>query len=542
MEIKEFLGALKEWNVTLTVENEKLILKGDKSSLSKDELKDIKLNGFIINYIKENKNELMGYLSPFSRETAPIKKNKNISAIYRLSGLQEGMLFHGIYDEAVGAYIEQFSCDLIDVDPELLSRSWGYILNAHSILRTAFHYDAFKVPVQCVYKDVKLPITLLDYTGMDASRQAALIKEYAETDRARGIDFKVAPLMRFALFKLSANRYRMIWTSHHILFDGWSLPILMAEFLSNYKSLQSGEDILPREEDKFEVYIRYLDQVDKTKEGAYWSAYLAGLEQNTLLPFIAATTDRNKGVGSFKTIPLQLDIITSTKIQKFVHQNRLTVNTLVQAVWAYLLHKYTGNSNIAYGVIVSGRPEDLPGVEQRVGLYINTLILHSVLRHEQNILDWLQLLQNEQVNSRQWQHTPLQLARQWSGVQGDLFDTLLIFENYPINEAIANEQSALRVENVDYDEHTNYPLNILIQSTDTIFIRFNYNALLLDEAYVKDISGHFENVLLQLIENADGKVGDLTVLTSSQQQELLVKFNSFQTGYNTHDSIIEYFE
>ena len=377
---------------------------------------------------------------------------------------------------------------------------------------------------------------------MEPSCQAALVKEYAATDRARGIDFKVAPLMRFALLKLSDNRYRMIWTSHHILFDGWSLPILMAEFLSNYKSLQLGEDILPREEDKFEVYIRYLDQVDKSKEGAYWSAYLAGLEQNTLLPFIAATTDRNKGVGSFKTIPLQLDIITSIKIQKFAQQNRLTVNTLVQAVWAYLLHKYTGNSNIAYGVIVSGRPEDLPGVEQRVGLYINTLILHSVLRHEQNILDWLQLLQNEQVNSRQWQHTPLQLARQWSGVQGDLFDTLLIFENYPINEAIASEQSALRVENVDHEEHTNYPLNILIQSTDTIYIRFNYNALLLDEAYVKDICGHFENVLLQLIEKADGKVGDLGLITLAEQQRLLVDFNTTGVAYPPGETVISLFE
>ena len=542
MEIKEFLGDLKDRNVTLTVKNEKLILKGDKSSLSEDELKEIKSNGFIINYIKENKIELIAYLSLFSQEIAPIKKNKDITSVYRLSGLQEGMLFHSLYDEAVGAYVEQFSCDLVDVDPELLSRSWGHILDAHSILRTSFHHDAFKVPVQCVHKHVKLPITLLDYTGVEPSCQAALVKEYAATDRARGIDFKVAPLMRFALLKLSDNRYRMIWTSHHILFDGWSLPILMAEFLSNYKSLQSGEDILPREEDKFEVYIRYLDQVDKSKEGAYWSGYLAGLEQNTLLPFIAATTDRNKGVGSFKTIPLQLDIITSIKIQKFAQQNRLTVNTLLQAVWAYLLHKYTGNSNIAYGVIVSGRPEDLPGVEQRVGLYINTLILHSVLRHEQNILDWLQLLQNEQVNSRQWQHTPLQLARQWSGVQGDLFDTLLIFENYPINEAIASEQSALRVENVDHEEHTNYPLNILIQSTDTIYIRFNYNALLLDEAYVKDICGHFENVLLQLIEKADGKVGDLELITLAEQQRLLIDFNTTGVAYPPGETVISLFE
>lgn len=309
-----------------------------------------------------------------------------IEGLYRLSGLQQGMLFHGLYNEGKGAYLEQMSCDFINLNIDILKKTWDYIIKRHSILRTSFIYSEISIPVQSVNREVKLPLEILDYSELGKVRQEAALKEHEEADRNKGFDFNVAPLMRIALIKLSEDRYRMLWTWHHILFDGWSLPVFMEEFLSTYETYNSGKEPVKKEVDKFEDYIRYIERGSKERQEKYWRNYMKGIEQSTLLPFIGATADRTKGKGEYETEVLHLDEETTALIEEFAQKNRLTINTVMQGVWSFLLHHYTGNENITYGAIVSGRPDDLPGVEQRVGLYINTLPLHSILKDDKRLI------------------------------------------------------------------------------------------------------------------------------------------------------------
>jgi hypothetical protein len=162
--------------------------------------------------------------------------------------------------------------------------------------------------------------------------------------------------MRLALIRLQEDRYRMVWSWSHILFDGWSMPILMEEFLSTYESLSSGKEMMKLEADSYEDYIRYTNKRDKEKEQSYWRNYLKGIEQNTLLPFIGSTRERTKGAGEYKTWSLELNPAMSNRLQDFAQSNHVTLNTIMQGVWSQLLHRYTGNENVVYGVIVSGRP------------------------------------------------------------------------------------------------------------------------------------------------------------------------------------------
>ncbi|MEO6230170.1 MAG: amino acid adenylation domain-containing protein [Ferruginibacter sp.] len=542
MNIPDFIGTLNKSNFTLIVEDDKLILKGDKKNLSKEELATLKKNDFIINYIRDNKAELINYINTLAVAEPVEKRAKNITAIYRLSGLQQGMLFHGLYDQGVGAYIEQFKCDLTGVDLEILNQSWDHIIESHSILRTSFNYDAFKVPVQCVHRTVKLPIVLLDFSKITESERAAKLDEYEATDRTTEFDFKVAPLMRLSLIKLDENKHRMIWTSHHILFDGWSLPILMREFLTAFEQLKSGDPLAHFEEDRFEDYIRYIDRIDKVAEESYWRNYLKGIEYSTMLPFIGVAADRNKGLGKYQTLRLILDTSTTGKINQFAQRQRLTVNTLIQGVWSYLLHQYTGNSDVVFGVTVSGRPSDLPGVEHRVGMYINALPFHSVLMEEQNIVQWLQDIQAGQVNSRQYQFTPLQQLQSWAGIHGDWFDTMMTFENFPVNKMLGSKEWSLKVENIHFIEHTNYPLNVIIESAEEINVSFSFNKALLDEVQVSRIRGHFENVLLQIIANEESDIAGLKLLTTAEKQQLLGAFNNTTQEYPQEQTISSLFE
>jgi non-ribosomal peptide synthase protein (TIGR01720 family) len=198
-------------------------------------------------------------------------RKEQVAGLYPLSGLQKGMLFHGLYNGSAGDYTEQLACDLTGVKVDLIIKSWEQLIQRHSILRSGFYYDVFDVPVQVVYREASMPVNLLDYREMNPGQQTAAVNDYEAQDRVKGFDFKTAPLMRLGLLRLSEERYRMIWTWNHILVDGWSMPILMEAFLSSYASLAGGREPLIKPEDRYEDYIRYLERLDKRKQHAYWT-------------------------------------------------------------------------------------------------------------------------------------------------------------------------------------------------------------------------------------------------------------------------------
>lgn len=239
---------------------------------------------------------------------------------------------------------------------------------------------------------------------------------------------------------------------------------------------------------------------------------------------------------------LHLDETITEKIKTYSQNNRITVNTIMQGVWSYLLHQYTGNSDIVYGVIVSGRPDDLPGVEQRVGMYINTLPLHSRKKQDQAIADWLQQIQEEQVASRHYQFTPLQNIQLLTGIKGDLFDSILVFENYPVSKVVSSNKWSLNVRNVQMKEQTNYPLTITIGSSDQINIVFHYNSFLLNEERIAAIKNHFENVLLQLLATEGEKLSSIKLLTKAEEIQVLEEFNNTKVKFPDDQSIVELFE
>lgn len=533
MQIQDFIVDLEKKNFTLVVENKKLILKANRNLLSEEAIRAVKEDQEIIGYIKSRKEELIEYLSQTNGGT---KKNAdNIESIYRLSSLQEGMLFHSLYDAQGEAYIMQFSCDLTNLDLPAFRNSWDQLLKQHSILRSAFYYDAFNIPVQCVYTHVKMPIELLDLRGYGNDEQQQRVREFEGADSKKTFSFKTAPVMRITLLQLSDDHYRMVWTRHHILFDGWSLPVLMDKFLNIYEAFVSGSEAPAFTEDRYEDYIRYIERQDKEAEEQYWTNYLKGLEGNTLLPFISGA-QRNKGVGIYKREELVLNQQFTTNVNDYARQQFITVNTVIQGVWAYLLHQYTGNHDIVYGATVSGRPEDLEGVEHRVGMYINTLPVRSVLNKEQNIKAWFQQIQQEQAQSRQYQHTSLSSVREWTGIVGDLFDNIVVFENYPIDELLASNQWKLQVDNVESNEHNNFPLSVEIGVGSVITVRLNYNSDLLPEFYAKLIAGHFEQLLKQIITAKAEKLSDLRMLTAEEEKQL-DEFNTTYQEYPRDSSI-----
>jgi hypothetical protein len=414
MEIKEFIEHLTQRYFSLTVNDGKLVLKGDKNNLTAAEIDAIRSDSEVIDFIKIHKQEIIDYLLT-NIKSLP-KSNKDIVSVYRLSGLQQGMLFHGLYDNS-GNYMEQFSFELSGVNIPILIKSWQELLNNHTILRSAFNYDSFKIPVQCVYQDVELPIQQLDFRHLNQEETLAAIIQYETNDRLKGFDLKVPPLIRVGLLRIKEDRYRMIWTCHHLLFDGWSLPIMMEEFFQTYEKLLAGLPAPVRQEDKYEDYIRFLEQRDRHAEEVYWRERFNGLHNVTLLPFLNPGVERTKGGTNYRSLSITLDANESLQMNRYVQSNSLTLSTLMQGVWAFLLSRYTNESDVVYGVTVSGRPAELPDVENRVGMFINTIPFRTQLNDSLNFTNWLQNIQSEQVHARQFQYTPLSDIKGWAEVK-----------------------------------------------------------------------------------------------------------------------------
>ena len=542
--MKQFIQKLSNKNLFLKEKNGELILNGKKGKLTKGEILAIKNDHTIIDFIKKNKTELIDYLKAEEKLVAQNNKSKNITAIYGLSPMQEGMLFHELYDSDSIAYTNQMVMGFPDgLNLEAFKKSCNYVLKNHSILRTAFFHEDLSVPIQSVFKKVEMPITMVDFSDLSKNEQEKALKKAIAEDQHTSFDFTIPPLMRATLFKISDDEYQMVWTHHHIIIDGWSMPIIMSELLEAYDIYCVGKEPIEREEDQYKDYIDYIASKDEKEETSYWENYMETLQEGSLLPFVEKNIARNKGVGEFQSEKLFFDEDFTNEIRAFCQQHHLTANTLVQGVWSYLLARYTGKKEIVFGVTVSGRPSDYENTEERVGLYINTLPLHAKLQWQQSILDFLKELQNEQTTAREYQYSSLSSIKRWSGIQGEFFDSLLVYESYPVGDLTEKESaSTMKAGTMDVEEKTNYLLTLEVGLARTLGINMDFNASLLEASHVCMIKEHFRIALTDFVNNSEKSISKANYLTSEEENVLLNDLNQTATDYPKDKNAVLLFE
>lgn len=472
--------------------------------------------------------ELSGFLKEYENGKA---RSSQITSISRLSPMQEGMLFHSLFDTASEAYIEQMVIDLPEgLEVESMQNAWAYVLKNHDILRSKFIHQAFSIPVQGVYDEVFMPVELLDYSELKKEHQQEAIRNFLDHDRAKGFDFNEVPLMRITLIKTGTKAYQMVWTSHHILTDGWSIPMIMGELLVAYEAYASGMIPPEKAEDRYEEFIHHIYKQDQYKEREFWLQHMEGFENPTLLPFAGNSPDRNKGKGKSKESTLVIDSQLTEELKRYAQSNHVTMNTVTQGIWALLLSHYTRSKDVTFGVTVSGRPSDLKDAEQKVGLFINTIPIRIQFTSNQKVTNWLGELQKGHTLAREYQHTALTTIQRLIGVQGDLFDSLLVFENHPMGEVLAKDW-LLKVGGIQSKEQTNYLLTLIVGLGKNLNIKFNYNDEMLEDAHIELIKGHFEALLKQIVSQAEAEVSSLKLLTAIEKQRFLVDYNATAVDY-----------
>ncbi len=469
----------------------------------------------------------------------------NIEDIYPLSPMQEGMIFHALYAPESRVYFEQDNYTIEgELDVSAMKRAWERVVERHPVLRTAFVLKRRDNPLQVVYRRLDLPWTYLDWRGIAASQQQNGLSDLLKADQEEGFDLSRAPIIRLTLIRMADQYYHFVWRFHHALMDRTSVSLVFKELFTIYKAIARGGNIQLKEPRPYREYISWLRRQDMSKAEAFW--------RKTLKDFTAPTpfaVDRPAGNSSdekedYKKESLKFSLAETAKLQSLARRHRLTLNTLVQGVWALLLSRYSGEQQVVFGTTMSGRPTDLAGAESMVGLFINTLVVRAQIEEDAPVLTWLRQLQAQQAEAYQYIFTPLVQVQGWSEVPRSkpLFESLLIFESRTRESDLQEPGADISIRRISSYEMPNFPLSLLAWPNQELMLDIWYDCRRFDRIAVKRMAGHIQTLMEGIASDPAQRLSQLPLLTSSERHRLLVEWNNTEINYPTDQWIHESFE
>jgi non-ribosomal peptide synthase protein (TIGR01720 family) len=453
-----------------------------------------------------------------------VGNDRTVEDVYTLSPLQEGILFHCLHAQNSGAYITHLVLRLDGaIDVQAFQRAWDRLIARHTVLRTGFLWDQVSEAVQVVRRDAKVAWSEEDWRGADDEVQLENLRAFLKEDRLQGFDLSKAPLIRLALFRIDENAYYFVWTHHHLVIDGWSVPLVLQEVLELYQaSLRDAESALSTAR-PFRDYIAWLRRQDLVKAESYWRRTLAGLEAPTSWG-VPKSTD--EGPGEIGNVEYQCRLsLTSTKsLRAFAREHDLTVNTVVQGAWALLLGAYSGESDVVYGAALSGRPPSLTDVTRIPGMFINTLPIRVAIDADLSVRQWLRRLQEQQVELREYEYSALAQVQGWSQVPRSvpLFDAIVAFQNFPVDRTLIEEAArhGLGIQLVLSQEQSTAPFTLFVVLEEELHIRLVYDRKRFDDRAIAAIADRYLRILEGIIASGDAALIDLRIEDDSRVPQL----------------------
>jgi amino acid adenylation domain-containing protein/non-ribosomal peptide synthase protein (TIGR01720 family) len=433
-------------------------------------------------------------------------RRAGVEDLYPLTPLQHGLLFHSLAAQGSGAYVEQVLCTLRgELDTGALTAAWGEMVERHPVLRTSIVGLDLARPLQRVAAHAAAEVEEEDWRALDAATRERRIAERFAALWRDGLDLDRAPLALWSLWRTGETEHLLHWSYHHLLLDGWSFAELVAELAGVYEARRAGLAPRLRPRRPFRDFVAWLERRDLAPAESYWRRTLAGFAGPAPLwaggvPPVdfAATAAAPRPEPLVELLPEPLSAALGAAAQGA----RLTLNTLVQGAWGVLLARYGGTSDVVFGVTLAGRPPELPGAESMLGLFINTLPLRLAVPGEAAPLPWLRRVQQAQAELREHEHTPLPQVQRWSEVPpgAPLFETLLVFENYPRDSGLLRLGTSLGLAEVRIGEHTHYPLALAVLPGDRLALRLDYDGGRWDQAAAGRLLAHLRNLLAGLAE------------------------------------------
>jgi non-ribosomal peptide synthase protein (TIGR01720 family) len=444
-----------------------------------------------------------------------------ISDLYPLSPMQQGMLFQSLSEAE--AYVEQMQATLKGyLDKEAFQQAWQQVIDRHPILRTGFIWEGVDTPLQFVAKKAELNLLYHDWRGIPIMEHAAKLREFLAAERSCGFPLATPPLMRIVLLQTADDEHFFVWTHHHLLLDGWSVPIVLQEVLECYEARQQqrAPHLTPRV--PYRNYIAWLQQRDHQEIPSaqmHWQKLFEGIAAPTSLSFAektSVTSQKPFAVTHHRNLSEQ----ATAALQSLARQQQLTLNTLVQGAWALLLAHFSGEPQVIFGAVVSGRPAELPGAETMVGMFINTLPMVARFDQTPSLMEWLKQFQQQQADTRNYEHLPVSQVQGWSGVPRtqSLFESIVVFENYPVDESLRQRGGSVGVRGYEAVTALNAPLTLEATPGKHLHLELTYDGARFDEKKMARMMDAVDWLLQQISANAAVSLQAMQQSLSEMQQ------------------------
>lgn len=483
-------------------------------------------------------------------ELAQLDPDDALVDIYRLSPLQEGIYFHWLSEKSSSLYFEQmaYTVKANHLDLDLIKAAYQKLIERHPVLRTSFTSDFAGVPLQLVHKTFPLHFAVEsneDSLSFESFRST--VERVKREELSKRFELNRTSQARLTIVPSNNGFYEFIWGFHHILMDGWCMSVLFKDFYGILSSLMKGEEVNLPTPPRYSDYINWLDQIDKQDSQNYWKQTLDGYTGGVELPFKCS----QPGTGKYSEIKLRFTIEGARfdRINQVCQSLQITPNTFLQGSWGYLLSRYTNRQDVVFGAVVSGRPAELPGMENSIGLFINSIPVRVQYNWGDTVAQLLTKLQQQAIDGTPHHYLNLSDVQAQSTAGVNLIDQLFIFENYPVQELIfENLQNSGSAEDlrpeitaVDAFEQTNYDLNLVVGPGETsMTVDLKYNEEVFDNVFMKNMLKHLEDLLETFSTTPDLRLGQLSVL-SGQEADKIAETNRTAADYPMDQSILELF-
>jgi amino acid adenylation domain-containing protein len=456
---------------------------------------------------------------------------------YVISPLQEGMLFHSLYAPGSQMYVRQIVYTVREsLNVPAFRRAWERVVERHPILRASLRWQDVEEPVQEVHRRIDLPLEERDWRVLSPDEQSRQLESFSLSDRRQSFDLTKAPLLRLTLIRFADAEYRLVWTFHHIISDGYSDVLILKEVFALYDALRLGQDLALEPASPYGEHCRRMRRQSFADSEEFWKERLYGFDTPTALAIGPEVGLPSNGEDAMAERSIQLPVLLTAELKSLARRYDLTLSTLMHGAWALLLSRYSGERDVVFGVVRGCRRSALGGrgAASVVGPFINTLPMRVRVSPRLSLPAWLKGLRDQWLDMRDHEQLPLariqDLCRLPPGTP--LFESIVVFDRQQID-------SAVRGQGVDWagrelrsiQAKTNYPLTLAVYGEGSLLLTVHYDRSRFDEEAVERALNHLHNLLRGIAANPEKTLSGLKLLTGAEEHQLLVGWNQTQAPF-----------
>jgi len=408
----------------------------------------------------------------------------------------------------------QIQCELSgSLDLDLFRSAWNMVFNRYQVLKSSIHWENLEKPMQVVRDKVEVPWEVQDWSGLRERAVKRNLDGYLKADRDDNFDLNQAPVSRIAIFELNDRAYKLVWSSHHLILDGWSSAIIIREVFDVYTSLVENTESQSQPDKRYSSFVDWYKNLDQDAMRRHWLNLLDGYQKPALLTNKRNQTRRKN--TDFQNIRLALSEEKSKLLTQQLRASRVTMSSLMFGLWGMIMAAQTGSQDVVFGTTVSGRSGDLTGMEQMVGQFSNVIPIRIQTNLPIPLDQWLASIQKQQSQSSKYEQATLNQITSWCNWPGylPLFDSLILLENFPWKDLHTDE---LQLKNYKSGITTTFPINILVIPGSKIELTLRYDQNQVTTPQARRISNGLLALITAFSEGDLKQVDDLTQLLESQ--------------------------